>query len=82
MNKWQETYQKLRAEVKFLPKNMTVRIYPTEPTETKMKGKYGENTVYIVESNIGKLALNRRQFMDVAERMNMAGYPEAGIDYP
>jgi hypothetical protein len=61
---------------------MTVRIYFAEPTEMKMKGKYGENTVYVVESNIGKLALNRRQFMEVAERMRTANYPEEGIDYP
>jgi hypothetical protein len=81
-NKWEETYQKLRDEVKFLPKNITVRIYPAEPVEKQMQGKYGTNTVFVVESNIGKLALNRKQFMEVAERMRTANYPEVGIDYP
>jgi hypothetical protein len=73
-NKWQHYEKTIKGEVKFAPKDESITIYNDEPMEQEIDGKYGKQTMYIVNTNIGLVALNRTQFLKVAANFSIMGY--------
>ena len=73
---WDNLEKQAKDEIKFLPKNDCVSIYPMpEPYVQEIDGKFGKQLMYIVATNIGVVALNRTQFLKVAAAFSSQSAP-------
>jgi hypothetical protein len=72
---WEQFEKFAKEEIKFLPKNETITIYPTpEPVQQEIDGKFGKQMMYVVGTNIGAVALNRAQFLKVCSMLALSNY--------
>lgn len=79
---WKKYFEQLRNEIKWLPPNMGFTVDLTvPPAETTVKGKFGEQTVYIVQTSIGKCYLSKKQFLQLCEAIEKLNAWEQGVMY-
>lgn len=72
---WEEIAEAVRQEIKFLPKNDVVTIYPSPaPFTAEVDGKFGKQIMYVVNTDIGNVYLNRTQFLKVVAMLSENGY--------
>lgn len=80
---WEEILKKALEKPVFLSKKtitMGITIFPEPPPiEKEIEGKFGKRTMYLVKSNFGWLALDRKQFLQIAQLMYDADFKPINV---
>lgn len=82
---WQKIVKNAENKPTFLPQNkiiMGITIYgDVAPKEQEVEGKFGKRAMYLVKSNFGWLALNKRAFLQLAQIMADADYKTVNVTW-
>jgi hypothetical protein len=81
---WEEIVKRAQEKPVFLSKKsvtMGIVIYPDEPKEQEIEGKFGKRQMYLVKSNFGWLALDKKSFLQLAQLMHDADYKPINVTY-